>query len=148
MGSAKIQRNTRQRRVVLEELSKLSSHPTATELHEIARGRLPKISLATVYRNLDLLAKMGLVRKLQTAGSEARFDADTSRHHHVRCVRCGRVDDAHGVPADPLSGDVESVESYQILGFHLEFIGVCPACQQKPAGDDEACPWHDAGPAR
>jgi Fur family ferric uptake transcriptional regulator len=147
MDSAKVHRNTRQRQVVLEELSKLSSHPTATELYEIARGRLPKISLATVYRNLERLAETGLIRKLQTAGSEARFDGDTSRHHHVRCVRCGRVDDAHGLPGDPLGEGVQSLASYRILGYHLEFVGVCPACQRQPASDDGACPSYDAEPA-
>jgi len=56
----KTQRNTRQRQVVLEELRKLTSHPTAAELYEITRARLPKISLGTVYRNLEVLAENGV----------------------------------------------------------------------------------------
>ena len=54
-----IQRNTRQRQVILEELQKLTSHPTAVSLYQIVRHRVPKISLGTVYRNLELLARSG-----------------------------------------------------------------------------------------
>ena len=125
-------RNTRQRQVVLEELRKFESHPTAAEVYEVARRRLSKISLGTVYRNLDLLAHLGVIRKLETTGGEARFDAEAGRHFHVRCVRCGRVDDAHGLQEDPLDGVVESVIDYEILGYRLEFVGVCPGCQAMP----------------
>ena len=122
------QRNTRQRRVILEELRKLTSHPTAGELHEITRQRLPKISLGTVYRNLDLLARNGLIRKLETGRGEARFDGDLDHHYHVRCVRCGRVDDAHDLSPDSVTGEVKSLNGYEVLGFRLEFFGVCQAC--------------------
>ena len=56
MGRGRFRRNTRQREVILEELRKLASHPTAVGLYEIVRRRLPRISLGTVYRNLELLA--------------------------------------------------------------------------------------------
>ena len=72
------QRTTRQRQVILEELQKLQSHPTAAALYEIVRRRVPKISLGTVYRNLELLARTGLIRKLEFAGAEARFDGNVS----------------------------------------------------------------------
>jgi Fur family ferric uptake transcriptional regulator len=129
MADEKPRRSTRQRQIVLEELQKLHTHPTATELYEIARHRLPKLSLGTVYRNLELLADSGVIRKLGIGGPEARFDGDVSQHYHVRCVKCGRVDDAHGVPSDLLLDQVNSVDGYEITGLHLEYVGVCPACQ-------------------
>ena len=113
MTDKRSRRNTRQRQVVLEELKNLGSHPTAAELYEIARRRLPKISLGTVYSNLELLAQLGVIRKLQTSGSVARFDGDRGRHYHVCCVRCGRVDDAQGLPTDPLEHEIKS------LGFRV-----------------------------
>ncbi len=128
MGNQKHRRNTRQRQVVLEELRKIGFHPTAAELYEIARCRLPKISLATVYRNLELFAGMGVIRKLETSGGQARFDGDVDRHYHVRCVTCGRVDDARGLPPNPVKEVVGEVSGYDIQGFHLEFFGVCPEC--------------------
>ena len=72
MVERRIQRNTRQRQVILEELRCLESHPTAAALHAIVRRRLPKISLGTVYRNLELLARKGMIQKLESAGAEAR----------------------------------------------------------------------------
>jgi Fur family ferric uptake transcriptional regulator len=129
-------RHTQQRQVVLEELRKLTSHPTAAELYEIVRRRLPNISLATVYRNLEFLTKMNVIQKLETSGSKARFDGDVSSHYHVRCTRCGRVDDIHGLPADLVGGEVSNFTSYEILGHRLEFVGICPECGRRQEEDD------------
>ena len=136
--SRKPQRNTRQRKVVLEELRKLPFHPTAVELYEIARSRMPKISLGTVYRNLEFLAQNGLIQKLEIGREEARFDGNPDRHYHVRCVGCGRVDDVCDLAADPVSGKVRSVHGYEILSFRLEFTGICPECSKRSGGDATA----------
>ena len=123
------QRNTRQRRVILEELQRLDSHPGAAELYEIVRRRLPKISLGTVYRNLDLLVRNGVIRKLDYGGGESRFDADLSEHCHVRCVRCGRIDDVDEVLGKWPGAACKTLHGYRILGHRLEFSGICPACR-------------------
>jgi Fur family transcriptional regulator, ferric uptake regulator len=125
------QRRTEQRQVILEELRKLYCHPTATDLYEIVRHRLPRISLGTVYRNLDLLARMGTIQKLEMAGAEARFDGDPTRHDHLRCVRCGRVDDVDGGPLDLSPAPHHDFRGYEVLGRRLEFFGVCPACREQ-----------------
>ena len=129
MVHRKAQRNTRQRQVVLEELRKLASHPTAAVLYEIARARMPKISLGTVYRNLELLAQSGVIQKLQVSGAEARFDGNPERHYHVRCIHCERIDDVHDLPEDFVQGRVPNLAGYDIVGFRLDFLGVCPDCQ-------------------
>jgi Fur family ferric uptake transcriptional regulator len=95
----------------------------------MVRRRLPKISLGTVYRNLDLLAEAGKIQKLDLGGSEARFDAVTEAHYHVRCVRCGRVDDVPGLPADLVGHGMAKAAGYEILGHRLEFVGICPQCK-------------------
>lgn len=138
MVAEKARRHTRQRAVILEELRNVTSHPTAAELYDMARRRLPKISLGTVYANLELLARTGVIRKLEISGSAARFDGDTKRHYHVHCIRCGRVDDVHDVPADfTKMGDV-SLGGYEILDRYVGFIGICPECttREPGAGDD------------
>ncbi len=129
MAHRKAQRNTRQRQVVLEELRKLTSHPTAAALYEITRARMPKISLGTVYRNLELLAENGVIQKLEIGGAEARFDGSPKRHYHVRCIHCERIDDVHDLPGDFVKGQVRSLAGYDIVGFRLDFLGVCPDCQ-------------------
>jgi len=131
MGCGRFQRNTRQREVILEELRKLSSHPTAAGLYEIVRRRLPRISLGTVYRNLELLAAMGTIQKLDLAGSQARFDGNVDRHHHVRCTGCGRVDDVPGAPLDLARAKDNDCSGYELLGYRLEFVGICPGCREQ-----------------
>ncbi|MEA2062073.1 MAG: transcriptional repressor [Gemmatimonadota bacterium] len=131
MAVKEFQRNTRQRQVIQQQLQRLTSHPTAVELYGIVRRYLPRISLGTVYRNLELLARSGVIRKLDTSGSEARFDGDTKRHHHVRCACCGRVEDAHEVPADLVGDEYSSLNGYEIVDHRLEFIGICPGCRAK-----------------
>jgi Fur family ferric uptake transcriptional regulator len=131
------QRNTRQRQVILEELQRLVSHPTAAELHSVVRQRLPKVSLGTVYRNLDAMVQRGLVRKLEFSGKEVRFDGDLNDHDHIRCIRCGRVDDLEAKTPYTYTEKVEDLRGYKVLGYRLEFIGICPKCKDEKVIDDE-----------
>jgi Fur family transcriptional regulator, ferric uptake regulator len=128
--------------VILEELQKLTSHPTAIGMYEIVRRRLPKISLGTVYRNLELLTRAGLVRKLELGNAESRFDGNVTPHDHVRCVRCGRVDDVSGPPLDLLGGLANDIHGYQIFGHRLEYLGLCSHCRSQP--DDDTHTSHNA----
>jgi Fur family transcriptional regulator, ferric uptake regulator len=128
MLDIKTHRNTQQRAIILEELNKLKSHPTASELYIIVRSRLPKISLGTVYRNLEFLTEAGVIQKLELSGSESRFDGTAYRHNHIHCMLCGRVDDLIGLPDDPVVDHAQCIGGYQVAGYHLEFYGVCPEC--------------------
>jgi Fur family ferric uptake transcriptional regulator len=129
--------------MILEELQKTASHPSAVELYERVRRRLPKISLGTVYRNLELLAAMGKIQKLDLAGGEARFDANLDPHGHVRCVRCGRVDDVEGPLPTAWIEQTGEAAGYEVLGHRLELLGLCPECQGPP-GSHAAAPLPEA----
>ena len=127
-------RITRQRRAILDELGKTRAHPTADAVFARVRRRLPRISLATVYRNLLLLAERGMIQVLEQGGSPRRFDGNRVLHDHVRCLRCGQVEDtglslpvAHGKAAGAARG-------YRILGHRLELLGLCPECRTKGRG--------------
>jgi Fur family transcriptional regulator, ferric uptake regulator len=120
-------RMTSQRRIILEELRKTKTHPTADELYAMARKRLPKISLGTVYRNLDQLAESGEVLKLEMCGSQKRFDGFTHDHYHVRCQVCGRVADVDADLALP-GLDRLKAEEFTITGLYMEFVGTCAHC--------------------
>jgi len=90
-------RCTRQREEIYRALAETRSHPTAEELFETVRGRLPGVSLATVYNTLDAFVREGLCLRLSCPASDAcRFDADTSEHAHL-VLPDGRVVD---VPPD------------------------------------------------
>ncbi len=134
-GVIKIQRITTQRKIILEELKKLKTHPTAVELYEIVRKRLPKISLGTVYRNLEIMSEEGLVKKLEIPGREKRWDGDTSTHYHFRCTICGRVYDIfmHENDIHRIENIIKkyTMENSEIKDINLEVVGVCNICQGK-----------------
>ncbi|MBU8933922.1 MAG: transcriptional repressor [candidate division Zixibacteria bacterium] len=123
-----LQRNTVQRQVILEELRKLTSHPTAQEMYRLVQKRLPDISLGTVYRNLDLLSRAGLIVKLRLASREVRFDGDIEQHHHVRCKNCGRVGDIMSTNGRAVDEILPEIEGWEIVGKRTEFVGICPDC--------------------
>jgi Fur family ferric uptake transcriptional regulator len=123
-------RITRQRQVILEELRKVTTHPTADEVCQMVRRRMPRISLGTVYRNLEILSDYGLVQKLELAGSQRRFDGNTNPHYHVRCNGCNRVED---LPAQPISipeTAIQEMTDFEITGHRVEFYGLCPGCKK------------------
>ncbi len=123
-------RMTPQRSIILEVLRSVNSHPTADELYEMVREKLPHISLGTVYRNLEIMASAGIIRKLETAGTQKRFDGIVENHYHVRCVHCGRVDDLPVKSIKAIDDAVVGVTDYQILSHRLEFAGFCPRCRE------------------
>jgi Fur family ferric uptake transcriptional regulator len=122
-------RMTAQRQVILEELRKVDTHPTADRVYEMVRKRLPRISLATVYRNLELLADRGLIQKYELGGSQRRFDGNPGNHYHLRCIRCGKLDDAPISPVLAVEDALRENTEYEIVGHRLEFLGICPTCR-------------------
>ncbi|WP_308621283.1 transcriptional repressor [uncultured Desulfovibrio sp.] len=120
-------RMTRQRAEILAELRKAGNHPTAEEIHARVRRCLPRISLGTVYRNLELLAQNGEILRLDGGSGGRRFDGDISPHLHVRCRRCGRVADVSGAISPPAL-DTLKAEGFAILRAHIELEGVCARC--------------------
>jgi Fur family ferric uptake transcriptional regulator len=130
---------TAQRRIILEELRRVHSHPSAGEIYEMVRKRLPRISLGTVYRNLEILSDFGMIQKLETAGTQKRFDGIPENHYHVRCLSCGRVDDVAADPDPMIHEALAEISDYEILGHRIEFVGLCPECRKlsRPIRDRE-----------
>ncbi len=128
MNAPSGQRASRQREVILRELCGLRCHPTADELYDRVRKTLPRISLGTVYRNLELMTENGLILKLGP-GERRRFDGNAHPHPHVRCLACGRVDDIAPELEPPALTDAD-LQGYQIIGCTIEYTGICPDCRQ------------------
>ena len=124
-------RLTTQRQIILEELAKVKTHPTASELYDMVRKRLPRIGLGTVYRNLELMADSGMILKLEVGGTQKRFDATTAAHYHIRCAGCGRVDDINMPVIKDLVAEAGATTAYTIIGHHIEFTGICNVCQKR-----------------
>lgn len=125
-------RTTTQRKVILEELRRVDSHPSADEIHQMVRKRLPKISLGTVYRNLEILSELEEIQKLELGGTQKRFDGDPTNHYHIRCTCCERIVDAPLELMEDLERRLGGSTGYRVMGHSLEFIGLCPECVANP----------------
>ena len=122
-------RMTRQREVVLDELSRTREHPKADEIYQMVRKKLPHISFGTVYRNLRLLKELGLVRELSYGKNFSRYEAYYDNHQHFTCKSCGRVMDID----EPLDVNPRKVtvggKALDINEYRLEFYGICNVCR-------------------
>ncbi|MBN1292972.1 MAG: transcriptional repressor [Candidatus Latescibacteria bacterium] len=119
---------THQRRLILEELKKVKTHPTADEIYVIVRKTMPRISLGTVYRNLEILSAMGLIIKIEGFGNQRRFDGNTNKHYHIRCIKCGKIDD---LPEDAITNievDHNKIKGYSIYNHEIQLSGICEQC--------------------
>jgi len=120
-------RLTNQRRLILTVVRATESHPTAEWVHAEVRRRLPHVSLGTVYRNLRLLARHGLLTEIQQ-GPSVRFDARVSRHHHFTCSACGRIFDLEEPVNTRLDARIAARTGFTVSHHRIEFYGLCAAC--------------------
>lgn len=125
----KILRMTNQRKIILDELCKVYSHPTASDVYEMVRKKLPRVSLGTVYRNLELLSNCNTIQKLDFGETHKRFDGNPEPHYHLNCTTCGRVEDAPIPLKYDLEGEAGLASGYHINRHHISYNGVCPDCQ-------------------
>lgn len=123
-------RITKQRQVILEELKKVVTHPTADEIYRMVRERMPRVSLGTVYRNLETLSDRGVILKLELAGTQRRYDATTESHYHIRCSGCGCVQDLPLKAFTTLDSAAGDATDFTVTGHRLEYQGFCPACSR------------------
>lgn len=121
-------RMTNQRKVILEELKKHVDHPTADEIYVEIRKVLPKVSLGTVYRNLDQMSTQGTILKIEGSGQK-RFDPNPEPHPHFRCVSCGLIEDINEeVIAPKIDKNSKFFTDRRVDGFILEYYGRCKNC--------------------
>lgn len=120
---------TRQRTAVYEYLSSVDHHPTAEEVFLNVKLKVPKISLATVYKNLEALVACEAISKLSYGDGSARYDIRTDHHYHTRCLNCGRMWDLEAALGEPLLKELKPQTGFNISGFRLELLGHCEDCR-------------------
>jgi Fur family transcriptional regulator, peroxide stress response regulator len=125
-------RCTPQRLAVYDLVTAAVHHPTAEEVFQAVRKRIPKISLATVYKALEALATIGRVTRLtgSDGSGSARYDARGEDHYHFRCLRTGMV---HDLPTrfdpnlisrlDPNLAEDLGKQGFRVTGYRLELVG-------------------------
>ncbi len=127
---------SRQRELILQTVRQYPVHPTADMVYESVRMAEPKISLGTVYRNLNLLAENGTLQKLNMPLGGDRFDGRLDPHSHIICICCGQVCDVESNILSSADQWVEEQTGYAVTGRTVVYSGLCPHCrtQKKQEG--------------
>ena len=130
-------RNTIQKSLVLDAVRDLHDHAAAEEVYQQVAVRHPSISRTTVYRNLNLLAESGEIRKVELPGEPERFDHVCSEHYHVRCSLCGKIADVDMACLSEQDLHIRDTHGFRITGHNISFRGICPACMEKQSLQQE-----------
>lgn len=121
-------RMTPQRQAILHVLRHAGTHLTPGEVYRLARQEFPRITEPTVYRTLEFLARIGLVRPSHTGNGHFAYQIAGDDHHHLVCRICGgETEVQHGL-LESLFRNLESISGYVRIDSHMTFIGVCPNC--------------------
>lgn len=120
---------SRQREIIKSYLSETDEHPTADTVYMHVKEYFPRISLGTVYRNLNLLTDMGDAVKITTPDGAVRFDGTTSPHYHALCTECGRLFDLDMNVSESINEEARACFSGTIHSHSAIFYGVCGHCQ-------------------
>ena len=120
-------RMTNQRLIILEHLKSVKTHPTAELVYDSVALKLPQITLATVYRNLNLLADKNLILKF-TVNDINRFDGDVSNHQHCVCKSCGTIIDIFEEEISKYVMKNFKSKSFNADNVYIKFFGYCNKC--------------------
>jgi Fur family transcriptional regulator, peroxide stress response regulator len=131
-------RATRQLEAVFQALQGDPTHPFADEIYRRVRKKLPRISLATVYRNLQRLVEDGKIRTVLLGERVARYDPETSDHDHFICESCGRVIDLFLERERQIDLTSLANDGYVVTAHKLTVYGVCQVCTER--GETSASP--------
>jgi len=120
---------TYQRLKILEYLNKhMDTHPTVEMIYEALVGKIPTISMTTIYNTLNAFLEKNLVSAVTITGTELRYDITTRSHHHFLCKKCGKIID---VDVKCPIIEKEQVKGHKIDEIHGYFKGTCKDCLNK-----------------
>ncbi len=121
---------SKQREVILNTLKENVVHPTAEYLYAKIQEKDPKISLATLYRNLNQLTENGMIKKIDGLETSSHYDHNTHEHYHFICTKCRRVFDIDAEVAPELIRRTEEKTDFLIENHDIVFSGICKDCRQ------------------
>ena len=122
-------RHTIQKELVLNAVRSMKSHVTADEVYALIIQSHPSVGKGTVYRNLNLLAQEGEIRKIEIPNGPDRFDFTIRNHYHVRCIKCDKIFDVDMDASEDLRGRIHETHGIRFLDYDILFKGICPECQ-------------------
>ena len=121
---------TPQRMAVYNVLKNTKEHPCVDRIYNKLTPLFPTMSLATVYKSLEVFKTLGLIQELNVGEESFRYDANTKPHPHVICLSCGKVDDVEPRKSFNLIKMAESKTDYKITKQQLYFYGYCSKCKE------------------
>jgi Fur family ferric uptake transcriptional regulator len=123
-------RITAQRSLLLEVIRESGGHLDAGEIYRRARSKDPRISLSTVYRNLNLLRELGLISELHLDEEHHHYEVrEETEHYHLICSNCERVIEFDSPLIPRLLGEVSAGESFVVQHVHIDMVGLCEDCR-------------------
>lgn len=125
-----MKRITWQRKAILEELRKNKRHPSAEDLYLFLKKKFPRIGIATIYRNLRMMTKEGLVKEIKLQGGLLRYDGDIQNHMHFLCKKCEKIYDLPLKYTKHLIKD-SSLKKFFIESVDINLTGLCWDCLKK-----------------
>jgi Fur family transcriptional regulator, ferric uptake regulator len=127
-------RMTPQRQIILDVICEGNGLLTLDEIYHLVQQRSPAINLATIYRNLDFLCKVGLVAACRTSQGESIYEIVTEQpHHHLVCRKCGYIIEIAGEELDILAEKLQGEYGFQLEQGHFTLFGLCETCNQTRA---------------
>jgi Fe2+ or Zn2+ uptake regulation protein len=131
-------RITNQRALILDILRQGKGHMDADEVHRLARRKQPHISLSTVYRNLQMLKRVGLVDEVHFDEDHHHYEVRETpdgkvipEHHHLICQKCGRITEFTYPLAQLIESKVNEARGFQITATETRVLGLCPRCRER-----------------
>ncbi|MBI4656179.1 MAG: transcriptional repressor [Elusimicrobia bacterium] len=122
-------KTTPQRTEIARFLKRARNHPSALEIYGRISQKFPNMSFATVYNNLKMLAEKGRIKTLDLDPQKTRFDPDVSKHHHIICLKCGKIEDIRRKYR--IKTAVPKKCRYTALSNTVHFYGICAGCKKK-----------------
>lgn len=106
-------------------------HPTAQRIYSEVKRVYPTISLATVYKTIQILRDAGLIQKLNSPQGQARFDSDMNPHINLVCLRCGSIKDWEDSALPEIIAKMAEITNFTAIGQSFDVYGVCQSCERK-----------------
>ncbi len=123
---------TTQRRLLIDIIRKAERHLDADELYRLAKEKEPRISLATVYRNLKLFKELGLIAESGLGDTHSHYELKgKADHYHLVCLGCGKIIEFDSPLIRKAADGVRKEKGFDITAVQLKVEGYCPECKKK-----------------
>lgn len=117
-------RYSEQRDIIYNFVLSSYDHPSALDIYSSLKGDYPKLSLGTVYRNLNILVSKGLIKRIEVSDGYDRFDKTLMEHTHLLCVKCNKMSDVELSFKDIINKEY----SFKVISYNSLFRGICNKC--------------------